>query len=59
MGSEMPSDVGMGGSGGGGGGGDKKGRQGMAKAVVDGVRNWVGETGHVLGFWRGDRGAGF
>jgi len=57
MGSEMPNDVGIGGSR--VGGGDRKGRQGMAKAVVDGVRNWVGETGHVLGFWKGDRRNGF
>jgi len=57
MGSEMPGDVGIGGSS--AGGGDKKGRQGMAKALVDGVRNWVGETGDVLGFWRRDRGSGF
>jgi len=54
MGSEMPSDVGMG-----VGGVDKKGRQGMAKALVDGVRNWVGETGVVLGFFSRDRARGF
>lgn len=54
MGSEMPGDVGTG-----SGGGDKRGRQGMAKALVDGARNWVGETGDVLGFWRRDRGSGF
>ncbi len=38
-------------------GGDGKGkkRQGMAKAVVDGVREWVGETGELMGFWRGER----
>jgi hypothetical protein len=30
--------------------GDKKmKRQGMAKAVVDGFRDWVGEMGKVLG----------
>jgi len=57
MGSEMPSDVGIDGSS--ARGGDKKGRQGMAKALVDGARNWVGETGDVLGFWRRDRGSGF
>ncbi|KAF2454770.1 transmembrane adaptor Erv26, partial [Lineolata rhizophorae] len=28
---------------------------GMAKAVVNGVREWVGETGEVMGFWRGER----
>lgn len=25
---------------------------GLAKAVVDGVRGWVGETGQLMGFWR-------
>lgn len=28
---------------------------GMAKAMVNGVRDWVGETGEVMGFWKGDR----
>lgn len=28
---------------------------GMAKAMVNGVRDWVGETGEVMGFWRGER----
>lgn len=28
---------------------------GMAKAVVTGVREWVGETGEVMGFWKGER----
>ncbi|KAK5159659.1 transmembrane adaptor Erv26 [Cryomyces antarcticus] len=28
---------------------------GMAKAAVNGVRQWVGETGEVLGLWRGER----
>lgn len=28
---------------------------GMAKAMVNGVREWVGETGEVMGFWRGER----
>lgn len=28
---------------------------GMAKAVVNGVRDWVGETGEVMGLWRGER----
>lgn len=27
---------------------------GMAKAMVNGVRGWVGETGEVMGFWRGE-----
>ncbi|KAL1618995.1 erv26 superfamily protein [Neofusicoccum ribis] len=33
----------------------KKNNVGLAKALVDGVRDWVGETGEVMGFWRGDR----
>lgn len=28
---------------------------GMAKAAVNGVREWIGETGEVLGLWRGER----
>lgn len=28
---------------------------GMAKAMVNGVREWVGETGEVMGFWRGEK----
>lgn len=28
---------------------------GMAKAAVNGVREWIGETGEVMGFWRGER----
>lgn len=27
---------------------------GMAKATVDGVREWVGETGAVMGLWHGE-----
>jgi hypothetical protein len=27
----------------------------MAKAVVTGVREWVGETGEVMGLWKGER----
>jgi hypothetical protein len=27
---------------------------GMAKTMVNGVRNWVGETGEVMGFWKGE-----
>ncbi|TKA75226.1 hypothetical protein B0A55_05905 [Friedmanniomyces simplex] len=30
-------------------------QSGMAKAAVDGVREWVGETGEVMGLWRGER----
>ncbi|KAJ5477257.1 Protein SVP26 [Penicillium diatomitis] len=29
--------------------------KGMAKALVDNVREWAGETGELMGFWRGDR----
>ncbi|KAF2281022.1 DUF396-domain-containing protein [Westerdykella ornata] len=28
---------------------------GMAKAMVNGVREWVGETGEVMGLWKGDK----
>jgi hypothetical protein len=28
---------------------------GMAKAAVNGVREWIGETGELMGFWRGER----
>lgn len=28
---------------------------GMAKAVVTNVKEWVGETGEVMGFWKGER----
>ncbi|KAB8336928.1 hypothetical protein FH972_021233 [Carpinus fangiana] len=34
-------------------GGTKKERTGMAKAAVDSIRGWVGESGEVLGFWKG------
>ncbi|KAJ5626026.1 hypothetical protein N7510_002335 [Penicillium lagena] len=29
--------------------------KGMAKALVDGVREWAAENGEVLGFWKGER----
>lgn len=29
--------------------------KGMAKALVDGVRDWVAENGEVMGFWRDER----
>ncbi|EAW11128.1 uncharacterized protein ACLA_088170 [Aspergillus clavatus NRRL 1] len=29
--------------------------KGMAKALVDGVREWVRENGELMGFWRGER----
>ncbi|KAG9525668.1 DUF396-domain-containing protein, partial [Aureobasidium melanogenum] len=28
---------------------------GMAKAAVNGIREWIGETGELLGLWRGER----
>ena len=28
---------------------------GMAKQAVNGVRDWVGETGELMGFWKGER----
>lgn len=34
---------------------DKKGgREGMAKALVNGVRDWAGGMGEGLGLWRGE-----
>lgn len=32
----------------------KRRNTGMAKATVGGVREWVGETGAVMGFWHGE-----
>ena len=39
-----------------GGGGDGRARRkkGLVKAAVDWVVDWVGETGGILGLWRGD-----
>ena len=39
------------------GGGDGKARRkkGLVKAAVDWVVEWVGDTGELLGFWRGDK----
>ncbi|KAJ4314925.1 erv26 super protein [Neodidymelliopsis sp. IMI 364377] len=49
----------VGGVGGGAAAGKRRARsgtnQGMAKAVVSGVTNWVGETGEVIGLWKGER----
>lgn len=28
---------------------------GMAKKAINGVRDWVGETGEVMGLWKGER----
>lgn len=38
-----------------GGAGAGKKNKGLAKAVVDGTREWIGETGELMGFWRGDK----
>ncbi len=42
-----------------GGAGKRRARsgtnQGMAKQVFGGVKDWVGETGEVMGFWKGER----
>ncbi|KAL5332880.1 transmembrane adaptor Erv26 [Aspergillus crustosus] len=29
--------------------------KGLAKALVDGVRDWASENGELMGFWKGDR----
>jgi hypothetical protein len=29
-------------------------REGLAKALVNNVRDWVGGTGETLGLWKGD-----
>lgn len=42
MGSEPPSST----------GGEKKGRQSMIKAVVDGFREWFGQVGDMFGWWK-------
>lgn len=56
MGSEYATGDSSGiGVGGGGDGKGKKGGKGLVRVAVDGVREWVGETGEVMGFWRGDR----
>lgn len=33
----------------------KNKNRGMAKQLVDGVREWVGETGELMGLWKGER----
>ncbi|KAH8731475.1 transmembrane adaptor Erv26 [Phaeosphaeriaceae sp. PMI808] len=52
------SGVAMGGSGG-GIGGKRRARSGtnagLAKQVVTGVKEWVGETGEVMGLWKGEK----
>jgi len=50
-------NIGMGGAGGVGGGfkkGHRRKNTGMAKAAVGSVKEWVGETGAVMGLWRGE-----
>jgi hypothetical protein len=32
----------------------RKQNRGMAKALVDGVRDWMGEVAELMGFWRGE-----
>lgn len=46
-------------SGAGGGIDAKFKNKGMAKAVVDNVREWVRENGELMGFWRKERTKGF
>ncbi|KAL4930591.1 uncharacterized protein BDV17DRAFT_258023 [Aspergillus undulatus] len=33
----------------------KNKNKGMAKALVDGFREWISENGELMGFWKGDR----
>jgi hypothetical protein len=30
-------------------------QSGMAKVAVSGVKEWIGETGELMGFWKGER----
>ncbi len=42
----------------GGAGDDRRGgrkAKGLVKAAIDRSMEWVGETGQLMGFWRGDR----
>ncbi|KAF3034677.1 erv26 super protein [Didymella heteroderae] len=54
-----PSGFASGTTGGAAGAGKRRARsgtnQGMAKQVFGGVKDWVGETGEVMGFWKGER----
>ncbi|KAI9759420.1 MAG: isocitrate dehydrogenase (NAD(+)) idh1 [Chaenotheca gracillima] len=36
-------------------GGTERKKKGLAKAMVDGVREYVGESGELMGFWRGEK----
>lgn len=35
--------------------GRRRGAKGLVRVAVDGVREWVGETGELMGFWKGGR----
>jgi len=63
MGSEYATGGSVGGGDGGlGGVGDGRGRRknlGLVKQAVQRVGEWVGETGQLMGFWRGDKGRRF
>jgi len=48
MGSEEPGGIP-------GGGNGKHRRQGMAKVIVDNVRDWIRQVGNLTGWWRRDR----
>lgn len=37
----------------------KSKNRGLAKAVVDNVRDWIKENGQLMGFWRGGQKGGF
>ena len=52
-GGEVPANVG--GALGSGAGGRARRKKGLVKAAVDWVVEWVGETGQLMGFWRGDK----
>ena len=58
MGSEYATGGSLGtgdGSLGGGGDGRARRKKGLVKAAVDWVFEWVGETGGLLGLWRGEK----
>lgn len=33
----------------------RSGAKGLVRVAVDGVREWIGETGEAMGFWAGER----
>ncbi|KAF2737882.1 DUF396-domain-containing protein [Polyplosphaeria fusca] len=60
VGAGSASGYGIGGSGGTSGMEGKRRQRsgtnaGMAKAMVNGIREWAGETGEVMGLWKGER----